>query len=160
MVDNFDKACAIILSIEGGYINDTADIGGETKYGISKKSYPNLDIRNLSEAEAKEIYRKDYWYKIKADKINDASLALYYFDCAVNQGCIKAIKLMQEFLNITPDGLIGDITLNKLNSQINKPSYEFLSLRAIEYMKIPTFSNFGRGWCNRLFKIALSSINI
>ena len=55
------------LELEGGYVNDPNDSGGQTKYGISKKAYPDLDIPNLTIAQAMEIYRKDYWDRCKCD---------------------------------------------------------------------------------------------
>ncbi|MBR1734340.1 MAG: hypothetical protein IJ730_02670, partial [Alphaproteobacteria bacterium] len=46
--EKFKKAFNYMLKNEGGYVNDPADPGKETKYGISKRSYPNLNIRQLS----------------------------------------------------------------------------------------------------------------
>jgi len=60
MSDNFERCIAFVLRHEGGYVNDPRDPGGETKYGISKRAYPGLDIKNLTEEQAKEIYRQDY----------------------------------------------------------------------------------------------------
>ena len=59
----FDKAMNFVGLMEGGYVNDPIDKGGETKYGISKRSYPNLDIKNLTKEQAREIYYKDFWLK-------------------------------------------------------------------------------------------------
>ena len=56
-MNNFDSAFTIILGSEGGYVNDPRDSGGETKYGIAKKFYPNLDIKNLTVEQAKAIYK-------------------------------------------------------------------------------------------------------
>lgn len=58
---NFTRSIAFVLSVEGGLVNNPADPGGLTKYGISQRSYPDLDIRNLSIEDAKEIYFRDYW---------------------------------------------------------------------------------------------------
>jgi hypothetical protein len=63
MSEHFERAVAFVLRHEGGYVNDPRDPGGETKYGISKRAYPRLDIKGLTEADAKEIYRRDYWEK-------------------------------------------------------------------------------------------------
>lgn len=81
----FETAVAGLLKTEGGYANDPKDRGGETKYGISKKAYPNLDIPSLSVDDAKAIYRKDYWDVIGAGKL-PAGLREAAFDAAVNQG--------------------------------------------------------------------------
>ena len=57
----FNKIISFVLEEEGGYVNNPNDAGGETKFGISKRSYPNVDIKNLTKEQAIEIYRKDYW---------------------------------------------------------------------------------------------------
>jgi len=65
----FDKAFEILIGHEGGYVNDVNDRGGETRYGISKRAYPHIDIANLTLAQAKEIYRTDYWDKVKCSSL-------------------------------------------------------------------------------------------
>ena len=70
---------------DGGYTNDPVDPGGETRWGISKKSYPDIDIKSLTKEEALIIYEKDYWLKIGADKM-EKRLAIACFDSAVNCG--------------------------------------------------------------------------
>ena len=67
MTTNFLRAVKEVLKIEGGYVNNPNDRGGETKYGISKRAYPNVDIKNLTLDKAKQIYYNDYWYNIKLD---------------------------------------------------------------------------------------------
>ena len=113
---DFNKAFEKILTFEGGYVNDKSDSGGETKYGISKKAFPNVDIKNLTLNEAKEIYKKVYWDKIKGDKIKSQHIAELIFDTAVNMGTSFAIKTAQKVLNVKQDGIVGPITLNTLNN--------------------------------------------
>jgi len=62
---NFDKVIDKVLINEGGYVNDPHDSGGETNFGISKRAYPNVNIKELTTAGAKSIYKKDYWDKVK-----------------------------------------------------------------------------------------------
>lgn len=64
----FEMAINFVLPHEGGYVNDPKDPGGETKYGISKRKYPNVDIKNLSDLDAVAIYRRDYWDRNFLDK--------------------------------------------------------------------------------------------
>ena len=62
MSDFFDAAFAIVVGVEGGYtLCLPGDPGGETNYGISKRSYPDVDIAQLTLDDAKTIYRRDYW---------------------------------------------------------------------------------------------------
>ena len=116
MNNAFDKAFELVLQWEGGYVNDPNDPGGETKYGICKRSYPNLDIKNLTKEQAKEIYRRDFWDKIKGDDL-PPKIAMFLLQCAVNTGVRPASKLLQRavktFLKKEPviDGIIGPKTV-------------------------------------------------
>lgn len=84
-----------VLSIEGGYNNSPIDRGGPTKYGISSRAYPNLDIKNLTEAEARAIYKRDYWDKVGADNL-PPELQSQAMDSAVNSGVGATKKMLAE----------------------------------------------------------------
>lgn len=71
--------------IGGDYVNDARDPGGETNFGISKRSYPRVNIRDLTRDDAVAIYRRDFWDASNCDAL-PAKLAVALFDCAVNQG--------------------------------------------------------------------------
>ncbi|HEV7380388.1 MAG TPA: glycosyl hydrolase 108 family protein [Dyadobacter sp.] len=107
---NFDEAIEHVLSSEGGYVNNPNDSGGETKYGISKRSYPKLDIKNLTRAQAKAIYRTDFWDKVKADQLASA-VRFHVFDFAVNAGVSTAIKTLQFAAGSKKDGVLGPNTI-------------------------------------------------
>ena len=93
----FDTAFLDTIGLEKGYVNDPNDPGGETKYGISKRSYPNIDIKNLTLAEAKVIYKRDFWNKLKLDKVNNIQIAGEIFDTAVNMSPAQQnIHLLRE----------------------------------------------------------------
>tara|TARA_R100000657_G_C4591809_1_gene50458 strand:- start:11 stop:262 length:252 start_codon:yes stop_codon:yes gene_type:complete len=81
----FEDCIDKVLEHEGGYVNDPNDLGGETNFGVSKKAYPGLDIKNLTRDEAKEIYRKDYWERYKIEKMPEG-LRYIYFDMVLNMG--------------------------------------------------------------------------
>ena len=70
---------------EGGYANDPNDPGGETNYGISKRSYPDLDIKNLSLSNAISIYKRDYWDANSLDTV-PLPLCIVMLDGYVNHG--------------------------------------------------------------------------
>ncbi len=111
---SFEKFVKEILIHEGGYVNDPTDRGGETKYGIAKRSYPKLDIKNLTLSQASEIYYRDYWVKASCNHLPD-HLQLIHFDSAVNHGVSRANKLLQKAIgDITVDGVIGRQTLSKV----------------------------------------------
>ena len=58
MLTTFDEIIEVTLHHEGGYVHDPSDLGGETNYGIAKRFYPDVDIKNLTKEGAKEIYKK------------------------------------------------------------------------------------------------------
>jgi len=145
----FDKAFELVIGAEGGYSNDKRDPGGETMYGISKRQYPDLDIKNLSLQHAKEIYYRDYWTPIEACRLNER-LAIYYFDCAVNQGVPTAKKLMQKHCRVAPDGIIGNATRLAMMALKPDDDNKFMCLREDRYRKTANFDIYGKGWLNRL----------
>lgn len=100
---------------EGGYQDGRGDPGGETKYGISKRSYPNEDIQNLTTERAKELYRRDYWGPACCDLVPDM-VRFSLFDAAVNTGPTQAKKLLQRAIGAQEDGQVGPQTLQVLAS--------------------------------------------
>ena len=143
----FDKAFEILIGHEGGYSLDPHDRGGETKYGISKRAYPHIDIANLTLAQAKAIYRTDYWDKAKCSSL-PPDLALLVFDAAVNNGVGAAIRWLQRAANVTVDGIIGPKTISASFS--SGMSARFHAMRVDAMTKMPTWPNHGRGWAKRL----------
>ena len=107
MLIKFDDIIEVVLEHEGGYVNDPKDPGGETKYGISKKAYPDVDIKNLIEEEAKEIYKSDYWDKNKVDNLPD-DLKHIFFDMCVNMGRGTAVRVLQRAINNKGGDLVVD----------------------------------------------------
>lgn len=159
---NFDNAFNKVISSEGSYTNDPKDRGnwttgivgkGEckgTKYGISAMSYPNLDIKNLSLNQAKEIYYKDFWLKNGLDKF-DPELSYQLFDAIVQHGKSTAIKLLQKILNLTADGILG-VTTTKTVLSLNQKilALKYIKQRISYYTSLSTFNIYGKGWVNRM----------
>lgn len=151
------RALNIVCSdaIEGGYVNDPADPGGETKYGISKRAYPDEDIANLTPERAAEIYRPDYW---DAAHCNDLPwpVNLVVFDGAVNQGVFAAKRCLQLALKVTADGVVGPVTLAAAARRDPlELAIDVLSHRALRYAGTSNFDRFGRGWMVRVIRIAM-----
>lgn len=143
----FDKAFEILIGHEGGYSLDPHDRGGETKYGISKRAYPHIDIANLTLAQAKAIYRNDYWDKAKCSSL-PPDLALLVFDAAVNNGVGAAIRWLQRAAGVVADGIIGPQTIAASFS--SGVAARFHAMRVDAMTKMPTWPNHGRGWTKRL----------
>lgn len=102
MKENFDRILNHILEFEGGYVNDPDDPGGETKYGISKRSFPKEDIKNLTVDRAKELYRTLYWTPINGDELPD-KMDLCVMNAAVNSGVGTALKFLKSIKDNDPD---------------------------------------------------------
>lgn len=156
--NKFLKSVFFTLMWEGGYSNHKNDPGGETKYGISKASYPDLDIKNLTLDEALKIYHRDYWDKVRGDLL-PAKIDTIVFDWAVNSGPYRAIKELQKLIGTTPDGIIGEITLFALKKSVEsygifKVATDLINRRRHFYERLieknPKFIVFRNGWMNRV----------
>lgn len=156
---SFNRAYNIIEELEGKdqITSDPNDPGGLTKYGISQKQYPNVNIRELTRDKARNIYRRDYWNKIKGDKL-PWPLNILVFDCAVNQGVSTSILLLQKTIRAHEDGIIGPKTISRI--QLYKLDYLtelFLANRALRYTRTKNFHIYGKGWLRRLFKVLVQT---
>lgn len=157
MNDYFDKVFSFTIGKEGGYVNDKDDPGGETKFGISKKSYPKEDIKNLTLDRAKEIYYKDYWILSGCDKLISMGFpltAMALFDSSVNCGVLTSKRFIQQCLNVIVDGILGPKTMGEISL---KKDFDlcngFIGKRENYYLQIisinPKLEKFEKGWLNR-----------
>lgn len=130
----FDSIIAFVLGEEGGYVNHPSDPGGETKYGISKRSYPAVDIKNLTKQDAIEIYRNDYWHD-DWEKLG-FPLAACMLDTSINMGYGRAKRFL--------DACGGSYV-------------QYLQLRIARYKEIvanrPASQVFMKGWMNRMTRL-------
>jgi len=147
--DNFASAMTILLAVEKGYV---VDEGGETKFGISKRSYPDEDIPNLTIQRATDIYWNDYWMPCKCGKL-PWPLSLYVFDSAVNQGQGTAKKMLQQALGVTVDGVIGNKTLFAAGRSSKWHAAKFMAIRCFKYTDTRNADNNELGWFTRLFEV-------
>jgi lysozyme family protein len=159
---DFERAVLGVLLVEQGYVNDPDDYGGETRYGISKRQYPALDIKALTVDQAKKIYKRDYWDKLSLDRIHDQAVAEEILDTAVNMGWSTAGLFVQESINLLTesnlavDGAIGERTIAAVNS-CKSPGALIKVLNGLQlgtYIRIvrndPSQRKFFRGWLNRV----------
>lgn len=146
----FDEAFDRLIGHEGGYVNHPNDPGGETNWGISKRSYPNVDIANLTREQAKEIYRRDYWERAKADGY-DSAIGFQVFDAAVNSGIGNAVRFLQRAVGVADDGDVGPITLAAIqDAGVTDVLMRFNGERLDFMRKLSTWQTFGRGWAGRI----------
>ena len=157
---SFDEACKNTLKWEDPALSGqvTVDSGGKTRFGISAKSYPDVDIENLTLEGAEDIYHRDFWLPM-FDDIQSQAVANKVFDMGVNMGVRVAVKLCQKALNdcgevIVIDGRFGPTTLNAVNRQDERDLLPELRNAAVErYMQIiddnPKLKRYERGWLKR-----------
>lgn len=166
----FDRAFLHVVGREGDFSHDQNDAGnwtgGEvgkgdlkgTKFGISAGQYPDLDIPLLTITDAEQIYRRDYWDAVKGDLLPPA-LALPVFDAAVNQGVETAIRCLQQALDVKVDGVLGPKTMAAIKRHSVRELVEhFQAERVLRYIKLPSFSTYGRGWIRRAIGTAMEAI--
>jgi lysozyme family protein len=174
---NFEEALKITLSDsnEGGYVNSPTDRGGETYRGISRYYHPDWDGWKVIDSKKNDLkfpkcldkiaelqemirnfYHKYFWEAIKGDAINSQALAGKFFDVSVNISCYRAIRRIQTALNslgagLVVDGVMGDITLSKINdSDCEVLLHEFRNEVAEYYAKLNDQVHI-KGWLRRLY---------
>ena len=149
-MDRFDVFIERLLSHEGGYVNHPSDPGGETKWGISKRSYPNVDIARLTREQAIAIYRRDFWEKSRADDLPPA-VGFQLLDAAVNSGIGQATRWLQVAAGVADDGVIGPATLGALRiADPNDLVMRFCAERLDFMTRLSTWPQFGKGWARRI----------
>lgn len=165
---DFEKAIKLIFRHEGGYVNHPSDPGGETNLGVTDRLDGKVDgkidingdgtgdvkVKDLKIDEAKKIYKRVFWDRMQGDKIHSQAIAEILFDGHVNMGS-KALKLMQEVLNIKVDGVFGDVTINAINNSNEKILFILFKQKRIDfYIRLvemkPTMKVFLKGWLNRI----------
>ncbi len=169
----FVPALRKTLGHEGGYVNHPADPGGETRWGITKRTYPWLDIRALTRPEAERVYFRDFWQRGGCDRIASSSttpIAAEFFDQAVNGGRGAAAKTLQRALNflrgsgrsrplaaLRVDGGFGTKSLRRLRaerrSRLDITLLAFKGFRFTRFTEIirrrPASLPFAAGWTRR-----------
>lgn len=154
---NFGRAIPILLEEEGGLVDNPRDPGGLTKYGISQRAYPHLDIRNLTTDQASDIYARDYWPACGAEQV-PWPLCLFVFDHAVNAGAGAAIKVLQRAVHTADDGKLGPATLAAVQRADQRALCRAYNVERMRYyMSLSTFSTFGLGWLGRVASVALKA---
>lgn len=148
--DVFDRT----LGHEGGYSNDPKDPGGETNWGISKRSYPDLNIRELSRDQAREIYRRDFWNRINGDRLVEREfdgVAFQLFDFAVNSGIETAVRYLQRAVGVADDGFWGPISQSALERISESDLIMMLNAERLDFMtRLRNWPHASRGWSRRI----------
>lgn len=152
---DFEQAFAFLMAHEGEYVNDPNDPGGETKYGISKRQYPELDIKHLTIKKAREIYLRDFWQVMGGAMIREQEIANQIFDFAVHTGIQRAVKYAQSVVGVAVDGFMGPITLAAINGMLPEMFLNYYRLARIHYYyrlsRLTSYRRYLYGWIKRVF---------
>ena len=158
ILTSFDDIIEVVLEHEGGYVNDPKDPGGETNFGIAKRSHPDVDIKNLTKEGAKEIYKEVYWDGNKVDSLSD-DLKHIYFDMCVNQGRGRAVKILQKAANakgadLKVDGGMGPKTIAAMNGvELDRVRAYRVKYYADLVTRKPDLEKFYFGWFRRALEV-------
>lgn len=154
----FERAVDFVLAEEDrtGKGVVTVDRGGKTKWGVSQRAYPDLDIEALTREDAVEIFRRDYWLAAKCDRL-PPPVSVLVFDSAINQGVGAACRLLQKAARVKVDGDIGAATLAAVWRDPLEVAARFVAKRVIRYTETPDFSVNGEGWITRTARALLAS---
>jgi len=154
ILTKFDDIIEVVLHHEGGYVNDPDDPGGETNFGIAKRSHPDVDIANLTKDGAKEIYKEHYWDKNKVESLSE-ELRHIYFDMCVNQGRGRAVKILQRAANgkgaeLKVDGGMGPKTIAAMEGvELDRVRAYRIKYYADLVTRKPDLEKFYFGWFRR-----------
>ena len=158
MLVEFNDIIEVVLHHEGGYVNDPDDPGGETNFGIAKRSHPDVDIANLTKDGAKEIYKEHYWDRNKVEDLPE-DLRHIYFDMCVNQGRGRAVKIMQRAANakgadLVVDGGMGPKTIAAMNGvELQRVRAYRVKYYADLVTRKPDLEKFYFGWFRRALEV-------
>lgn len=173
----FEPSLDLTLAHEGGYVNHPKDPGGATNKGVIQRTYdayrrlnglPTRSVRFITDAEVREIYRKNYW-NASGCNVMPAGIDYAVFDYAVNSGPGRSIKDLQRTVNdfaknprfgnyaletIVVDSDVGPATLAAVERCMEADEVAFIELFCNKRMaflrSLKTYSTFGRGWQRRV----------
>lgn len=164
--DPASSAIAFVLQHEGGLVDHPADPGGLTNFGISQRAYPHLDVRALTREQAADIYRRDYWDRLRLDEL-PGPVALAVMDAAVNSGPDRSARLLQEAVNLFAPGLLAvDGSLGpKTRAAVGQldaveVALAAIALRGLFLLGLKTASTFGRGWASRCRALMAEAVRL
>lgn len=168
--DAFDRALAIILRHEGGFVNHPKDPGGMTNLGVTKNTWEAFTGRAASEAEmraltvekVRPLYRSRYWDAVRCDDL-PAPLALCVFDFAVNAGPARGARYLQKAVGAAQDGAIGPATIAAVQTFVARNGVPaaveaYQGARADYYRQLATFGTFGKGWLRRVDEVEAEAL--
>lgn len=161
MATTFERIFAVVIGNEGGgtVVDNPSDPGGLTRWGVSSRSYPTVDIANLTLDDARAIYKHDFYQPIRGDDL-PPPLALTVFDAAISAGVARATRWLQQALGVSQDGIIGPATLAAVQAHHNGAALiaEYNAQRLVFMASLPTWRVFGLGWSRRMASLPFAAM--
>ncbi|AYO83646.1 glycoside hydrolase family 108 protein [Methylobacterium brachiatum] len=155
---NFERALALALVHEGGYVDHPADPGGATNLGVTigtlsdwlGRPATKAEVKALTKATVAPIYRRNYWNAVRGDEL-PSGIDYCVFDFAVNSGKGRAIPSLQRALSVADDGKLGPLTLAAAASKDAGQTIERICADRLAFLRrLSTWPTFGRGWSARV----------
>ncbi|TRW94941.1 hypothetical protein FNJ84_17770 [Paracoccus sp. M683] len=161
MRDNFDRCLRAVLAHESGWADHPSDPGGATMKGITIGTYrawkgrtvSKTELRNISDAEVSEIYRKNYWDNVRGDDL-PSGLDLVAFDAAVNSGVSRGAKWLQGAVGAAADGAVGPNTVSAARAADPFRAVNAACDARLQFLhRLKTWPTFGKGWSRRVAEV-------
>ena len=168
MQSNFNRSLLLLLQHEGGYVNHPSDPGGMTNLGVTAKVWESWvghpvdekQMKALTSDDVAPLYKRKYWDACRADELV-SGLDYAVFDCAVNSGVGRSVKLLQGCVGVVADGGIGPATMAAVNQAVPTSLIEDFSNARLQFLKsLKTFPVFGKGWERRVNEVEAESLRM
>ena len=166
-VERFERAIGLLRVTEGGYANHPDDPGGATMRGVTQRTYdayrqrqglPKTDVRGITDAEVRTIYKTQYWDMVRAGDLPDG-VGYCVFDAAVNSGPGQAVRWLQEIVNVRADGIVGNETLAAVGSADAGHVINTYCDNRLAFMRsLKHWGTFKNGWTRRVAEVRAQSL--
>lgn len=160
--ERFERAFALLKVHEGGYSNHKDDPGGATMRGVTQRTFnayrrrrgePLVDVRNITDAEVRDIYKRQYWDAINADDL-PPGVAYTVFDAGVNSGPGQAVRWLQRLVGVRDDGIVGDETIAATQAHAAAPLIDDYNDNRLAFMRsLRHWNTFKSGWTRRVAEV-------
>lgn len=166
MLTTFDPALRLLLRHEGGFVDNPEDPGGCTNLGVTKHQWETYvghsvsiaDMKALTPERVTPFYKNRYWDVVKADSL-PAGVDDCLFDCCVNSGPGRAVKILQGVLGLTQDGIIGAQTIAATAARSAHETIPAYCSARLAFLKtLPTWPTFGKGWEARVIEVQAEAL--
>lgn len=166
MDSSFTEVMPYIFQEEVGYVDNPKDPGGATNMGITigtlsgwlGRSVTKQDVKALSKGVATNIYRQQYWDKIRGDDL-PSGIDYAVFDFAVNSGPARAITMLQQILRVQESGVIDAKTRTAIAEHSIQDLINAISDKRAQWLEgLASAATFGPGWLARVRRVRIRAL--